>query len=227
MSGAKRADRRRGSSQARRGQVRLLLSLGGAAVFAIGAFAFLRPDTGRSAPEPVPYAAPSRGSASAPVTIVEYADFQCPSCGAFFRSVEPRLVREYVETGKARLVFKNFAWIGEESRRAAEAAACAGAQGRFWEYHDVLYANQRGENSGTFNADALKRFASQLGLDRAAFDACVDGRAYRGAVERDLAEVRSLGLTGTPTFVIGSQRIVGAQDFSVFARAIERSLAGR
>lgn len=205
----------------------MLVALGGAGVFAVAAFLFLRPSVGATVPPPVPYAAPVRGEASAPVTIVEYGDFQCPSCDAFFHSVEPRLINDYIKTGKARQVFKNFPWIGEESRRAAEAAACAGAQGKFWEFHDLLYSSQRGENSGAFAVPNLKRFAAQLGLDQAGFDACVDGRAYKAAVDADMSEVRSLGLTSTPTFVINGQRVVGAQDYSVFATVIERKLAGR
>ncbi len=207
--------------------MRVLVALGGAGVFALAAFLFLRPSVGATAAPPVPYSSPVRGDAGAPVTIVEYADFQCTYCDAFFRTVEPRLLSEYVQTGKAKLVFKNFPWIGEESRLAAEAAACAGAQGKFWEYHDHLYSSQRGENSGTFAVPNLKRFAAQLRLDRAAFDACVDGHAYKAAVDADLNEVRSLGLTSTPTFVINGQRVVGAQEYSVFAGVIERKLAGR
>lgn len=216
--------RARGRSAAR---WRPLVALAGAGAFALAAFLFLRPSSGATIAPPVPYTSPVQGNAAAPVTIVEYADFQCPSCDAFFRTVEPRLVNAYVKTGKAKLVFKNFPWIGEESRRAAEAAACAGAQGRFWEYHDLLYTDQRGENSGAFSVPRLKRFAAQLGLDQTSFDACVDGRAYEAAVAADLQEAERLGLTGTPTFVIDGQRIVGAQDYRVFAGVIDRALAGR
>lgn len=223
---ARKGDRRHGA-QRRGGPSRLVLTLGGAGAFAVAAFLFIRPGTVATIPPPVPYTSPVRGEATAPVTIVEYADFQCPSCGAFFRAVEPRLVNEYVKTGKAKLVFKNFAWIGEESRRAAEAAACAGAQGKFWEYHDIVYSNQRGENSGVFSAATLKGFAARLGLDQAGFDACVDGHAYRAAVDADMNEVRQQGFTGTPTFTINGTRIVGAQDYGVFARTIDAKLAGR
>jgi protein-disulfide isomerase len=227
VSKAKRTGQRARGHERRGDRTRLLVALGGAGVFALAAFLFLRPSAGATVAPPVPYSSPVRGDANAPVTIVEYGDFQCPSCDAFFRAVEPRILSEYVKTGKAKLVFKNFPWIGDESRRAAEAAACAGAQGRFWEYHDVLYSSQRGENSGTFAVPNLKRFAAQLGLDQTAFDSCVDGRAYKAAVDADTNEVHSLGLTGTPTFVINGQRVVGAQDYSVFASVIERKLAGR
>jgi protein-disulfide isomerase len=221
----KRTDRRRRDHERRTGPTRALLALGGAGVFALAAFLFLRPSVEATAAPPVPYTTPVRGDLNAPVTITEYGDFQCPSCGAFFRSVEPRLITDYIKTGKAKLVFKNFAWIGDESRRAAEAAACAGAQGKFWEYHDLLYSSQRGENSGAFVVPNLKRFAAQLGLDQAGFDACVDGRAYRSAIEADMKEVRSLGLSGTPSFFINGQR-VGLSDYASFASAIERKLAG-
>ncbi len=173
------------------------------------------------------YAAPVLGNANAPVTIVEYGDFQCPSCGAFYRTIEPELVRRYIDTGKAKLVFKHFPWIGGESKLAAQAASCAGAQGKFWPYHDYLYAHQRGENSGAFSAANLKSFASALSLDRPTFDACLDSGAYKGVVERDFDEVRGLGFTATPTFLINGQRIVGAQSFAVFAGAIDKQLAGR
>jgi len=211
----------------RRSNVRALIALAGAAAFAVVAFALLRPAGSTTVAPPVPYTSPVLGSASAPVTIVEYGDFQCPSCGAFFRSVEPRLIADYINTGKAKLVFKNFAWIGDESRRAAEAAACAGAQGRFWAYHDVLYSSQHGENLGAFSASNLKRLADQVGLDRGAFDPCVDGRAYKAAIDADMSEVRSLGLNGTPSFTINGQRLAGSLDYSFFASAIDRQLAGR
>ncbi len=100
-------------------------------------------------------------------------------------------------------------------------------QGQFWKYHDLLYARQAGENSGAFSKTRLKEFGRELGLDTQAFDACVDDGTYAGAVQADVGQVRSLGFTGTPTFVIGSRRDVGAQPFEVFAAAIEAELAGR
>ena len=226
-----RAAARRAEARRRR-----LLAGGGLAVVLVAALALTLartgpPEAGPAAGGPDPlaaaYAAPIRGDPQAKVTIVEYGDFQCPSCGAFARGVEPELLRRYVDTGKARLVFKHFPWIGSESKLAAQAAACAGTQGRFWEYHDWLYAHQRGENSGAFSAANLKGFASALRLDRTAFDACFDGGTYRAAVERDFAETRALGLNATPTFVIDGTRIVGAQPLSVFVTTIEQKLAAR
>jgi len=173
------------------------------------------------------YAAPTRGNATAPVTIVEYGDFQCPNCGAFARGAEGELIRRYIDTGKAKLVWKNFAWIGGESKVAAQAAACAGDQGKFWEYHDYLYAHQQGENTGNLSNGNLKSFASSLGLDRTPFEACLDSGRYKAVVDNDGSEVRSLGLTGTPTFVINGTRVVGAQSLAVLAGVIDQKLAGR
>jgi protein-disulfide isomerase len=227
---------RRGALAARRRNARrrsLVIGVGVAfiAVLAVGivvsrAFGGSLVDSG----EPnlaAAYVAPVRGESNAPVTIVEYGDFQCPNCGAFARSTEGELIRRYIDTGKARLVWKNFAWIGGESKQAAQAAACAGAQGRFWEYHDYLYAHQRGENAGAFSAANLKSFATALALDRAAFDPCLDSGRYQSVIDKDASEVRALGLTGTPTFIINGTRIVGAQPLSVIAKIIDDKLAGR
>ncbi len=174
---------------------------------------------GAKAPRPV------LGDKAAPVEIHEYADFQCPSCGAFARSIEPQIRAAYIETGKARLVWHDFAWIGAESRDAANAARCAGDQGKFWEYHDLLYANQSGENAGAFSKDRLKGFGAALGLEPTTFHACVDAGTYAAAVQADFGDVRQKGFNGTPTFVIGDQRIVGAQPFEVFAAALDAALA--
>ena len=168
---------------------------------------------------------PVLGETAAPVAIHEYGDFQCPSCGAFARSIEPQVRAAYIRTGKARLVWHDFAWIGAESRDAANAARCAGDQGKFWEYHDLLYANQSGENAGAFSKDRLKGFGAALGLEPTTFHACVDAGTYAAAVQADFSDVRQKGFNGTPTFVIGDQRIVGAQPFEVFAAAIDAALA--
>lgn len=215
---------RRSAQRARtRSRRRFLVSLGGAALFGAGAFLFLRPADAFLAVGPqAAYAAPVMGEPTAPVTVVWYSDFQCPFCAAWSRSVEPEFIKRYVDTGKAKLVMKNFQVRGPESRTAAQAAACAGEQGKFWQYHDFLYAHQRGENSGAFSSGNLKGFAPTLGLDTAAFGQCLDSGRYRAAIDADLSEGRGLGVTATPTFIInGGQRIVGAQPIEAFARVID------
>ena len=141
--------------------------------------------------------------------------------------MEPQVRAAYIDTGKARLEWHDFAWIGGESRDAANAARCAADQGKFWVYHDLLYQNQGGENSGTFTMDRLKAFGAGLGVDTAAFGTCVDAGSHAGAVQADFADVSAQGFTGTPTFVIGTRRIVGAQPFQVFQAAIDAALAGQ
>jgi protein-disulfide isomerase len=104
------------------------------------------------------------GSSKAPVTVIEYSDFQCPFCGKFFRETEQTLIDSYIKEGKIRFAHRDFAFLGDESTAAAEAARCAGDQDKFWEYHDYLYNHQNGENQGNFSNINLKSFAASLGL---------------------------------------------------------------
>lgn len=183
----------------------------------------------RTDPAPAPQATtavrPSLGDPAAPVVIVEYADFQCPFCGAFAREIQPQIESAYVRTGKVRFEWRDFAWMGAESKAAANAARCAADQGAFWKYHDRLYASSVAPNRGTFTRARLIADASAIGLDTATFGACLDDGRHRAAVEADTAEATRLGMTGTPTFLINGQRIVGAQPFAVFAKATLAALA--
>lgn len=169
---------------------------------------------------------PTLGEASATVVLRWYSDYQCPACRAFGRNILPQIQKAYIDTGRIRLEYYDFQVIGPESRDAANAARCAGAQGSYWPYHELLYANQAGENAGAFTRDRLKAFGRELGLDPATFDRCVDDETFAFAVQADLADARKRGFTATPTFLIGDQRIVGAQPFEVFAAAIDAALAG-
>lgn len=168
---------------------------------------------------------PSLGAVDAPLVIAEYADFQCPFCGAFAREVKPRIEAAYVATGKVRLEWHDFAWMGAESEDAANAARCAADQGAFWPYHDRLYAARVAPNSGTFSRERLIGAAEELGLDVPGFSACVDADTHGAAVRADTAEAARLGMTGTPTFIIGNRTLVGAQPFEVFAAEIDAALA--
>jgi protein-disulfide isomerase len=228
MSKRSRARRQQRQPERRRGRLRTLafpaifLVAGLAAIVVVAIAATSAPDSSvANAPRP------TLGDPTAPVLIAEYGDFQCPSCGAFARSIEPQIREAYIDTGLARLAWHDFAWIGAESRDAANAARCAGDQGQFWEFHDLLYANQQGENAGAFAKPRLKAFGAALGLEPSTFDACVDGDQHGGAVRADFGDVRTQGFNGTPTFVIGGRRIVGAQPFEVFAAAIDAALAGQ
>lgn len=139
--------------------------------------------------------------------------------------VAPEIIKQYVATGKVKLVWHDFAWIGAESRQAAQAARCAGRQGKFWEYHDHLYNNQRGENRGQFSAENLRRFSGDIGLDVATFASCLERGEDLAAIQQDLADGRAVGLTATPSFKVNEQRLVGAQSIDAFAQAIEAELA--
>ena len=179
-------------------------------------------DDGGAAGAQVP--SPSLGDRTAQVVIHEYGDFQCPFCGVFSRSIKPEIQERFIDTGIARLVWHDFAWYGQESRDAANAARCAGDQGQFWEYHDLLFQSQRGENLGAFARNNLLSFGTSLGLEPVAFESCVNSNAYSDAIAADMSRVRRLGLNGTPSFIIGDQRVVGAQPVEVFEQAILREL---
>jgi protein-disulfide isomerase len=163
--------------------------------------------------------APSRGPANAPVTIVEFSEFQCPFCrraAPTLREVEARY------KGKVRIVFRHFPLSRHENApKAAEAADCAQDQGRFWEMHDRLF-----DNAERLTVADLKEHARAVGLDGAAFDACLDSGRHADRWRRDLADAQSYGATGTPMFFVNGRLISGAQPFVVFARMIEEELAG-
>jgi protein-disulfide isomerase len=173
---------------------------------------------------------PVRGDPSASVTIVEFSDFQCPNCGRFARNIAPQIVEEYIETGKVNMVYKHFPIRGPDSMAASLASQCANEQGKFWEFHDLLFNNQEAEGSGWASAENMKEFASELGLDRERFDSCLDSERYRSFVENDFAFARDIGATGTPTFVVvksdGSEPegILGAQPFSSFKAVLDKKI---
>ena len=148
------------------------------------------------------------GSPEAPVVIEEWADFQCPACRTFTR-VEPELQQAVLADGGARLVFRHMPFLGQESVWAAEATECAGDQGSFWKYHDMLYASQDGENRGTFSKGHLRRFAVAVGLaDQAGFNLCLDTDKYAGLVLEEKRRGERLGVNSTPTLFVNGRRVV-------------------
>jgi predicted DsbA family dithiol-disulfide isomerase len=159
----------------------------------------------------------SRGPADAPVTIVEFSEFQCPFC----RRVLPTLHEvEERYRGKVRLVFRHFPLARhKEAPLAAEAAECARDQGRFWEMHDRLFAN-----ADQLGAGDLKKHARAVGVDGVAFDACLDSRRHEARWRRDLADAQSYGASGTPMFFVNGRLVSGAQPLAAFAKVIEEEL---
>ncbi|MCL6641702.1 MAG: DsbA family protein [Candidatus Bipolaricaulota bacterium] len=165
---------------------------------------------------------PEMGDPNAPVTVYEYADFQCPACEVFARQYKPRIEKAYIKTGRVRLVFRNFAFLGQESLWAAEATYCAAEQGGFWAYHDKLFANQRGENRGAFSKPNLVRFARELGLKAEDFQICLDSGRYREKVQDDIREGQQRGVNYTPSFIVNGELIRGV-DYLGLREAIERN----
>jgi len=168
----------------------------------------------------------SEGATEAPVVVMEYADFQCPYCRQFATNAEHQLKTDYIDPGKVRFVFRHMAFIGEESRQAAEASECANEQGHFWEYHDKLFAEQAGENVGAFSVDNLKRFAADLNLNTEQFNQCLDSGQYRDKVQQEVAEGQRRGVSSTPTLFVNGQLIQHGNDYQVLQAAIESAIAG-
>lgn len=168
---------------------------------------------------------PFLGSPTAPVTVVEFADFQCPFCGKFFKTAGKEIIEKYVKAGKVKFVYRDFAFLGAESEWAASAAECANEQGKFWQYHDHLYTHQNGENEGAFAKENLKHFALELGLDTTAFNTCLDSDKYIAEVRKDTEDGQRFGVSGTPTNFINGRLLVGARSFAEFAAMIEEELA--
>lgn len=168
---------------------------------------------------------PILGNNDAKVTIVEFADFQCPFCEQFFTDIEANLKKDYIDTGKVRFAFRQYAFLGQESTDAANAAECANDQGKFWEYHDYLYQHQGAENSGAFSKDHLKEFAATLGLDTATFNDCLDTNKDKANVDKDLAEGGTAGVNGTPATFINGVLISGAVPYAQIKAEIDKQLA--
>lgn len=162
------------------------------------------------------------GDPTAPVVLVEFGDYQCTFCTRFFFDTKATLVEDYVDTGVLRYVFRDFPVNGKESQQSAEASECANEQGAFWEYHDKLYLERTGYNTGAFSRANLIKYADDIGLDVAAFTVCYDEGRYEDEVAQDMRDGRTVGVSGTPTFFINGQRLVGAQPTEVFVAAIEQ-----
>jgi protein-disulfide isomerase len=158
------------------------------------------------------------------VTIEEYSDFQCPYCARAAQTMDPKIEEEYVADGRVKLVFHPVALFGQESIWAAEAAECANDQGKFWEYHDKLFENQRGENQGAFAIKNLKSFAEELALDTQAFNQCIDSHQHEDLVKAETQDAAKKGIQATPTFVVGEQTVDGPRSYNDLKKVIEAEL---
>lgn len=166
--------------------------------------------------------APSKGGGK--VEIVEFSDFQCPFCQRFYNDAYKQIKEKYVDTGKAKFVYRHFPLsFHQNAQKAAEAAECANRQGKFWPYHDLLFDGFVSDGSNLEVAD-LKKYASDLGLDTSKFNSCLDNGETSATVKKDVDEATKAGVSGTPTIFINGKKIVGAQSFSAFEVIIENAL---
>lgn len=182
-----------------------------------------------SAPTPTSPSAPidvtvdddaTKGDSNAPVTIIEFSDYECPFCGRHFQQTYPQIVREYVDTGKVKIVFRDFPLsFHPNAQKAAEAAECAGEQRKYWEMHDKLF-----ENQNALEVNSLKQYAKELGLNIKTFDDCLDSGKMASEIQKDSEDGQNAGVSGTPTFFINGIPLTGAQPFEAFKQIIEQEL---
>lgn len=161
-----------------------------------------------------------RGDPSAPVTIVEFSDYECPFCARFYSETLGQIESKYIDTGKVKLIYKDFPLsFHPQAQKAAETAECAGEQGKYYEMHDLLF--EQGVQGGVAG---FKQYARQLGLNTARFDACLDSGQMAAEIQADMVVGQKVGIQGTPGFIINGQLVSGAQPFAVFDAAIQAAL---
>ena len=168
---------------------------------------------------------PMIGDPAAPITILEWGDYQCTYCHRFHETSLNTILDEYVNSGKVNLVFKDFPLNGPDSVLAAEAAYCAGDQGKYWKYHDELYTNWGGERTGWITMDSLNKFASTVNLEIDEFDSCLNEHKYKQKVLELEKFGKDIGIDATPSFlVINDEKVIiirGNQPIDVFRKAID------
>ena len=186
------------------------------------------PDTPKTASVSISKDNTMLGAAEAPVTVVEFTDYQCPFCKRFIQSTFPQLKRDFIDTGKVRWIVRDLPLgFHPNANKAAQAAHCAGDQGKFWEMRDTLF-----RNNTKLGIEQLSAYAREIGLDGDAFDACLASDRHQGQIAQDSQEANRIRITGTPSFVIGrtdgdtvsGQLVIGAQAPAVFTAAIQRVL---
>ena len=173
---------------------------------------------------------PILGDPAAPITIVEFGDYQCSSCYNWFHKEKPAIYENYIATGKANLVFVDLAVLGRDSPIAAQASYCAEDQGMYWEYHDLLYNSQEPKiDNGWANSERLKAFAFSLGLDLDLFGSCLDSGKYTKRVQYNVSEAKKHGARATPTFIIvgpdnQQEQFQGGQPYSTFKKIMDNMI---
>jgi protein-disulfide isomerase len=165
-----------------------------------------------------------KGDKNAPVTMLEFSDFECPFCGRFAQGTLPQIISDYIDKGKVKLAFRNFPLgFHQYANTAALAAQCAREQGgddMFFKFHDKVYADQQ-----DLNVDNLKKWAGELSLKMDQFNSCLDSKKYQSTIDADMKDGQSYGVNGTPAFFINGHMISGAQPFDAFKTVIDQELA--
>lgn len=168
------------------------------------------------------------GNEKAKVTVIEFSDFQCPSCRSFWRDSLPQLKKEYIDTSKIKFVYRDYPLdFHAGAKSAAEGTQCARDQSKFWELHDKIFQEQDKQGQGTIQftkADVVK-WASQIGLNMTQFNQCLNSSKYKAEVEKDIADGSAAGVLGTPTTFINGRSLVGAQPYSSFKAVIDEELS--
>ena len=185
--------------------------------------------SGQNTPINLTSGSPVLGSTSAPITIVEFGDYQCEACYHWYHNTRADIIDNYIETGKVNLVFMDLPFLGRDSITAAQATYCADDQGKYWEYHETLYNFQEAIDNGWASKDRLVAFASNLDMNVDEFNDCMDEKKYAKRVKANYDESQRFGADATPTFLIISpdgkiKKITSAQPYSVFSQVIEPML---
>lgn len=224
---SRRSQRGRAVQQKNNSQMRIVyivLAIVAIAVVALFASRFLGGNSA-AAPSGDLSSYPSKGKADAPVTVIEYADFQCPGCAAFATTQEAQITKDYVDTGKVRMIYHEFPLtnIHQNATVAAEAGRCAADQGKFWPMHDLLFANQRRWESLGDPKPEFSTYAASAGLNTATFDQCLSSGKFLPTVQAAEADAQKAQINETPTFVINGKTYKAA----TMRQGIEDALAGK
>jgi protein-disulfide isomerase len=167
------------------------------------------------------------GSNNAPITIIEFGDYQCPFCGEWYENVSPALNQKYIQTNQVQLIFVDYPFLGPDSYPAAHASFCAEEQEKYWEFHEMVFVNQGNTNDGWASSDKIRGFASEIYLDMNQYDQCMESTEFKQKIDENLQVGREHGVSQTPTFIVLNQsgeyqKIEGKQPLVVFDEIIEK-----
>ncbi len=213
------------------GGIVLVIAIGVIASFSLSSNETVNLDMGRThGTVSTAMGSPILGDPSAPITIVEFGDYQCHACYNWFHNQKPAIYDNFIANGKANLIFVDLAFLGRDSPIAAQATYCAEDQGRYWDFHNVLYNSQESKiDNGWANSERLKSFAFSMGLDMELFESCLDSGKYSKRVQYNISEAKKHGARATPTFIIvgpdnQQEQFQGGQPYSTFKQIMDNMI---